>query len=630
MSEDSAATPAPSSGPAAGAVDAQLSPPIALPPEATSDEMESGSTVRAAVPASDGILKLLYTHNPFYLISACLFVYGLKKLFRQGDQSILFGQGSVAYMEPWGLALSLAAVTVLMTITAIVIVRVGKVWEDARSIVLIVLMMFLAISISFDELITVRSDRDNGHSFESVVALILMSYGFCVVLSELLIRGQRVRLSRSWRLPLYGFLGLFFCYPLGLLPEVMGFTNEKVRWLIAAFPSAASVLALTLIPAIRSGSSSVAENGTPWRWPWFPWTPFVLVAGTVCFRSYSLTISFDVPVTMKHFWDTTFGLYQLVPFLLAVQLLLLEISIVEKRRKLQWCLMLTASLLLLPAHPLIVPWHGLPAYRGFLENLTMTAASPLYLTILALGGFYAIAWWRGLRFAEFGFFAMTSLATIVPARVSMPQLASINWLPNQIWPIVLNAAVLLYISLHTRRSILAAISLVCIAWASHGYLVSSVQSFGLLPRMVPLITMHVVLLGLMGICLSYRDRFAEFLREVTAAATSLGMLVTVVQLTRFHAGVAVSIFYAVAVTATLFAAGRLMNNKLFFWTAAAHCLGGILLATGYGSWLFVRSDLPAGIKSVALAGLSFLVAIAISAGKSGMLQHCFRKKQTET
>ena len=95
---------------------------------------------RSKVP---GIVSLIYTQNPFYLISACLFVYGLKLLFRSGDSAMLFQRGAVAYMEPWGLMSSFAAVTVLMAVTAILVVRLGKVWEDARSLVLIVLLMLL-------------------------------------------------------------------------------------------------------------------------------------------------------------------------------------------------------------------------------------------------------------------------------------------------------------------------------------------------------------------------------------------------------------------------------------------------------------------------------------------------------
>jgi len=73
------------------------------------------------------LVRLLYTHNPFYLISACLFTYGLKLLFRVGDSAVLFQQGTVGYMQPVGLMGSLLAVTLLMATTAVLIVRLGHV-----------------------------------------------------------------------------------------------------------------------------------------------------------------------------------------------------------------------------------------------------------------------------------------------------------------------------------------------------------------------------------------------------------------------------------------------------------------------------------------------------------------------
>ncbi|MDG1894797.1 MAG: hypothetical protein P8J37_07805 [Fuerstiella sp.] len=218
-------------------------------------------------PKVPKLLSLIYVHNPFYLISTCLFVYGLKLLFRSGDTSVLFAPGSVAYMEPWGLMTSLAGITVLMAVTAILIVRFGKVWEDARSLLLIVLLMLLAISVSFDELITLLSDRDNarGHLIQMFTAGVLFAIG----LGEFLIGGLPIRLTTGYRLPLYGFLALFFLWPALLLREMTHFDVQTTRWLIAAFPVMAGVLTLILIPAVRMGATTVTDNGTPWSWPLF-------------------------------------------------------------------------------------------------------------------------------------------------------------------------------------------------------------------------------------------------------------------------------------------------------------------------------------------------------------------------
>ncbi|MGZ0169259.1 MAG: hypothetical protein ACKVHE_06870 [Planctomycetales bacterium] len=104
---------------------------------------------------------------------------------------------------------------------------------------------------------------------------------------------------------------------------------DQARWRVAAFPMIAGLITLTLLPAVRAGKSALKNNGTPWNWPWIPWTVFVFIAGAVCFRSYSLAISFDLGKAKAHFWDTSFGLYFLIPFLIPVLFVLLEIGLVE-------------------------------------------------------------------------------------------------------------------------------------------------------------------------------------------------------------------------------------------------------------------------------------------------------------
>src|SRR5438046_5002546 len=91
-----------------------------------------------------GILRTLYTNNPFYLISAGLMLYGLHVSFRPADGQLI---------NPWALMASLCGYAVVLAGTAYLIIRAGKVWEDARSIVLVLLLIVIAVSVSFDEMI---------------------------------------------------------------------------------------------------------------------------------------------------------------------------------------------------------------------------------------------------------------------------------------------------------------------------------------------------------------------------------------------------------------------------------------------------------------------------------------------
>ena len=44
----------------------------------------------------------------------------------------------------------LVAYTLVLSLAAFVVIRFGKVWDDGRSLLLLVILMLLAISVSFD------------------------------------------------------------------------------------------------------------------------------------------------------------------------------------------------------------------------------------------------------------------------------------------------------------------------------------------------------------------------------------------------------------------------------------------------------------------------------------------------
>lgn len=563
---------------------------------------------RSKVPK---LLSLLYVHNPFYLISAALFVFGLKLLFRTGDMTVLFQRGSVAYIEPWGLLGSLAGITILMAVTAILIVRLGKVWEDARSLVLIVLLMLLAISVSSDELVNVLSDKDN--SLRHLAMMFGLGTSFGLLTGELLIRGLQIHLPAHYRLPLYGFLILFFAWPATLLPEVTSLSMRNTRWLIAAFPLLAGVLTLTLIPAIRKGSTAVKKNGTPWGWPLFPWTPFVFIALAVCFRSFSLTMSFDPLTGSGHYWDTTFSLYQLVPFLLAVFVVLLEIAIVEQLPRLQRGVMLWAPALLLLAYPWLVPWSALPGYNAFTDAVVDEIASPVFLTLIGLALLYGWAWWNGVRHAESGVFAMVALTSVI----GPDAFGHRTWQLGEYhswWPLLALAAIQVCIGIRQRQSIRAySGALVAIFVMTQtppdGAGVSGWETF---------IGLHLLLAATIAVGLFFQDGFAEFLKEVGPACVPATMLSGQILLYQSQSGPTQMAGYAVVMTILPLALGWLLNNRDYLTFAILHCAIGVFAALCFGIYVFFTTTMPPGVKQVILAATSFAIAVLISVLKSGL------------
>lgn len=558
---------------------------------------------------SHGLLSLIYFHNPFYLISTCLFVYGLKLFFRSGNTAVFFQEGSVAYMEPWGLMTCLAAVTLLKAGTAIVVVRCGKVWEDARSLVLIVLLMLLAIAVSMDELINVLADQDNPS--QHAYLMFGLGAGFALFTVELLLVGLRVKLPWSFRLPLHGLLQLFFMWPLGLVTELTGFSVETTRWLIAAFPLAAAVCTLSLLPAVRQGRQSVAANGTPWTWPLFPWTPFVFLALAVGFRSYAVTMSFD-PKANGHYWDTIFGVYQLTPFLLAVLVILLEISIREAIPRLQKLCLLSAPLLLVLAWPWLVPWSQLPTYSAFVADVSRQVASPVLLTLAGLTAFFGWAWLRGVKAAEPGVIACGLLLAVCPAdawasRFWQPGLQHVNSIP-----LLGIGGVYLLMAISSRSSVRFALS---VSLLVTGLACTDLTWTTSLPwRQLILTHSAAALIIFTGAV--FQDAFAKWCGEIGPSVFALALICGIWQTVHHSLAVAALHFGMMACAALVL--GVLLQEPAYRVLAVIQAMLATCGSVAAGVYAFVYFRMPAGVKPLVLAVVSFLGAILISTLKSGL------------
>ncbi len=102
------------------------------------------------------------------------------------------------------LTLCLTGYTVLLAITAYLVIRVGKVWDDARSLLLLIVLMFLGIAVTLDDVLA---------------AIPPVGIWYCIggwllaaLLSEILLRSIRLRLPALFRLPYHArCLCCFFC-----------------------------------------------------------------------------------------------------------------------------------------------------------------------------------------------------------------------------------------------------------------------------------------------------------------------------------------------------------------------------------------------------------------------------------
>ena len=107
--------------------------------------------------------------------------------------------------------------------------------------------------------------------------------------------GLRIRLPALFRLPFHLMLALLFLYPLCLVPGFFFSSHDTIlkSWRVFLFSPAVALVLISLLPAVRRGPSYVGNNGTPWNWPWFPWTALGTVIVGLCIRSYAITLSFD-------------------------------------------------------------------------------------------------------------------------------------------------------------------------------------------------------------------------------------------------------------------------------------------------------------------------------------------------
>src|SRR5262245_26013632 len=246
--------------------------------------------------------RWVYTHNPFYLVSVVLVLFGLQRSTAAGVDW---------KSDAWTIGV-LFGYTLSLGVVAFAVVRFGRVWDDARTIMLVIVLLLLAISVRFD-VIALRDPWLGG-------AWLLVGLAFAVILSEGLLRSLRIRLAAMYRWPYYLIFVLLFGYPLWLATLSVRFLDHWMVWSVFLFPAIASIFFLALWPAARAKGTTA--NGTPWKWPWYPWSLFFVLMIGIGLRTYWLSVSFQP----GQVGEIAFQPYFLIPLALTTALLLLELA----------------------------------------------------------------------------------------------------------------------------------------------------------------------------------------------------------------------------------------------------------------------------------------------------------------
>jgi hypothetical protein len=530
------------------------------------------------------LIRWVYTNNPFYAISAALVFVGLRASFDTHGKAF----------ESWALMSGLAGYTLLLAATACVLVRLGEVWDDVRTVLLLVVLMFLATSVTFDY--TLASNPALGR------ALFVGGLVFATAVSEGVLRSLRLALPAGYRVPYYLCLALFFLYPVALAPLLTRPNSPVLHWALFGFSPAAGLVSLTLIPAVRRGAGYVSKNGSPWPWPLYPWALFAFLAAGVAARSYSLCVSFHFVLGSRNI----FGAYFLVPFLFALVVLLLEAGIASRRRGVQLAALVAPLGLLALA---TAGSHRDPLYWQFLATFRHAlGGSPLFLTLLATAAFHAYAISRRVRTAPEALTAsLLALAVVGPDTYAPDALLAPRPLP-------ILAAGVLHLALAVRGRE---------AWrglVGSGLLVTA-ATLGLGDAWTPSVQVafafHLATAAVLVLGVVVDDPLGRLLRRTGAvllmAAGVAGVCANPGWITDAPREALQA--YPLVVALLALGYGLLVRDRLFYAAAAAGSAAWLAVAGARGYATLRR--LVVGLDQIALGLLFFLLAATISLIKTG-------------
>ena len=124
------------------------------------------------------LTMLIVHHNPFYLLSVSCVLHGTAHWFRSDGSPMT---------SPWPLIGLVGGYIILLAVVSWIIVRFGKQWNDARSLLVTIPLLFVELSLLFDE--TLLRDYSTGRQ--------LLAVGLigAIAVSEGLLKGLGIKLA---------------------------------------------------------------------------------------------------------------------------------------------------------------------------------------------------------------------------------------------------------------------------------------------------------------------------------------------------------------------------------------------------------------------------------------------------
>lgn len=210
--------------------------------------------------------------NPFYLLSAACVLHSSCWSLPARDSG----------MPPLIVPSLVAGYTLVLALTTLLVVRRWKVWDDARSMLVMILILCVDLALIGDEWLIVSPDWG--------ARLHVAGFLFSVGITELILHGLRLRLSWLWRGPHYLQMALVFLWP-SLVTSIPP-DDPLRRGLIHLYFLATGLSFGSLWFAARSGPDHVTMP-PGWKWPIHPWAWFIVNSFTGLARGFSMTLSLD-------------------------------------------------------------------------------------------------------------------------------------------------------------------------------------------------------------------------------------------------------------------------------------------------------------------------------------------------
>jgi hypothetical protein len=372
----------------------------------------------------------------------------------------------------------------------------------------------------------------------------------------------------------------------------------------------AAIVSIALAPAARRRGRDVIDNGTPWGWPLYPWSLFVLLAAAILLRSYALSMAFDPTKGLA----SGFQLYFLVPLLLSWLVLWFEGADLAKPGRKQIAVVAPLALL-----ALALPGpSGTLAEDRYLRLLQNAAGSPIQITAALLIAYFAYLRLRGIREAEFGL--LLTLGGLAFVDVNTVDLQTLT--PPQMAPAVAAIALLMLTGITYGSSLRTGFAIL-LAIAGSSYLLrdtSVVLPHGYAP-------IHLAVIEILSLGLVFRDAFGRWIAKIAGYALISISLLMLLAYRMVSPEIPAAMHAALALVFAAMAAVYWLKNRRFAdlkagftcLTAATVLIGEQVITSGL-TQLVLR-----GRRWIAWGIIFFVVGLGVSLIKGGQIRRIRRR-----